>query len=144
MILRATEEAIQGLLQAKIDDATETAGIVPVLLSDEEENKPPMPYVVVHCSGAEEEITPGCGIFKVATEIRLRSHVKITDTGERQELLDAINQFAYDSPAARLSALPNFHCHGWQPLATSLVAEPETKSYLYSMKFAVHCMAADN
>lgn len=46
MILRATELAIQGLLQAAIDDNTGSPGSVPVFLSDEAEQKPQMPYIV--------------------------------------------------------------------------------------------------
>ena len=144
MILRATEQAIQALLQIAVDDITNFAGAVPVLLSDEEENKPPMPYIVAQCVEAEEQISPGCGIFKVSGEIRLRSHTKGSSPDERQELLDAINNFAYNSTATKLSALDDFHCYGWQPTTGALTVEPETKSYLYTMKYTAICMARDN
>ena len=74
MILRTTEKAIQGLLQAVMDDIAGVPGAIPVLLSDEAENKPQMPYIVVNCSDEEEEITPNSGIFRVDGELIFRSH----------------------------------------------------------------------
>lgn len=144
MILRATEEAIQSLLQDAIDDAVGYPGAVPVLLSDAVENKPPMPYVVIKCTDSEEQITPGSGIFKVSGDLLYRSHSRETDAEQRQTVLDAINQFAYDSTAAKLSALPDFHCHGWHPTTGQLTVENETKSYAYNMRYWVYCMARDN
>ena len=112
MILRATEKAIQGLLQAVMDDLVGLPGAIPVLLSDEAENKPQMPYIVVKCSDEEEQITPNSGIFRVDGELIFRSHTKETSPERRQAILDAINNFAYDSTAAKLSGVDNFHCHG--------------------------------
>ena len=143
MILRATEKAIREVLQLAIDDAI-GEGFLPILLSDEEENKPQMPYVVVQCVEAEEQITPGCGIFKVTGEIRFRSHTRASESEWRQEVLDAINNFAYDETAAKLSAIDNFHCHGWQPTTGTLAAENETKSYTYALSYSIFCMARDN
>ena len=144
MILRATELAIQGLLQAAIDAVSASPGNVPVLLSDSGEIKVPMPYVVIQCTDEEELITPGCGIFKVSGELHFRSHTKATTPEERQTILNAINNFAYDTTAAKLSLVANFHCHGWQPTSGVMTVEPETKSYLYVMKYWVYCMAMDN
>ncbi len=144
MILRATEQAIQGLLQAAMDDLTGFPGAIPVLLSDEAENKPQMPYIVVKCADEEEQISPGCGIFKVGGELMFRSHTKETDPEERQAILDAINNFAYDSTAAKLSGVDNFHCHGWHPTSGTMTPENETKSILYSMKYWVYCMAMND
>jgi len=144
MILRATEKAIQGLLQAVMDDIAGVPGAIPVLLSDEAENKPQMPYIVVNCSDEEEEITPNSGIFRVDGELIFRSHTKETSPEDRQVILDAINNFAYDATAAKLSGVDNFHCHGWHPTSGTMTPENETKSVLYSMKYFVHCMALNN
>lgn len=144
MILRATETAIQGLLQAAMDDLTGFPGAIPVLLSDEGETKPQMPYIVVKCSEAEEQISPGCGIFKVSGELLFRSHTLQTTPERRQEVLDTINNFAYDSTAAKLSEVDNFHCHGWHPTTGEVTAQNESKSFLYTMKYWVYCMAMNN
>ena len=141
MILRATEKAIQEVLQLAIDDIAEG---IPILLSDEEENKPQMPYIVVQCVESEEQITPGCGIFRVNGEIRFRSHTKGMDPEDRQTVLDAINNFAYDSTAAKLSALNGFHCHGWQPTTGALTVDNDTKSQTYTLSYLIFCMATDN
>jgi hypothetical protein len=144
MILQATERAIQGLLQAAVDDVTGYPGSVPVLLSDESEVKPQMPYIVIQCVSAEEEITPESGIFKVAGDLEFKSHTKETSPETREMILDAINNFAYDSTATKLSALPGYHCHGWQPTSAAVTVDHEKKSYIYSLKYWVHCMALDN
>jgi len=143
MILRATEQAIQTLLRENIDDAV-GEGFVPVLLSDEEDNKPQMPYCVIQCADSEEQITPGSGIFRVAGEIHFRSHIKASESEWRQMVLDAINNFAYDSVQTRLSNLSGFHCHGWQPTTGVLTVENESKSYRYTLRYFVFCMARDN
>ena len=144
MILRSAENAIQGLLQSRLDEAMESPGAIPVLRSDEMETKPAMPYVVIQCVEEEEVITPGCGIFKVSGDLLFRSHTKETSDEERQVILDAINNFAYDSTAAKLSEVENFHCHGWHPTTGNLSANNESKSYDYTMKYWVYCMAMDN
>jgi len=144
MILRATENAIQGLLQSYIDDNTGSPGVVPVLLSDEEERKPSMPYIVIQCTTCEEQISPGCGIFKVGGMLQFKSHTKATDMEDRQSILDSINNFAYDSTAAKLSEVDNFHCHGWHPTTGEMSVDPDQKAYVYEMKYWVYCMAMDN
>ena len=144
MILRATENAIIGLLQAAIDAAVGLPGSVPVLHSDEMETKPQMPYVVIQCVEEEEMISPGSGIFKVAGELLFRSHTKETSPLKRQAVLNAINNFAYDSTAAKLSGVDNFHCHGWHPTTGNMTVDNETKSYNYLMKYWVYCMAMDD
>lgn len=144
MILRATENAIQGLLQEAIDENSKAEGTVQVLLSDNDENKPQMPYVVIQCVSSEEQITPGSGIFKVDGSLVYRSHTKNTTPEQRQVILDSINNFAYDSTAAKLSAIDNFHCHGWQPTTGELTMDNETKSTVYEMKYWIYCMEMDN
>jgi hypothetical protein len=144
MILRSVETAIQGLLQASIDDAVGFDGVIPVILSDSDDIKVPMPYVVLQCISSEEAITPGCGIFRVDGELEFRSHTKETSPEMRQEILDAINNFAYDSTAAKLSEVDNFHCHGWYPTTGELLYDNETKSMRYRMKYWIYCMAMDN
>ena len=144
MILRAAELAIRELLQADLDDMTDFPGTIQVLLSDEAETKPQMPYIVIQCTESEEEITPGSGIFKVSGELLFKSHTKETTPEDRQVILDTINNFAYDSTAAKLSGIDNFHCYGWQPTSGTMTTDNETKAVLYSMKYWVHCMARDN
>ena len=144
MILRAVEEAITPLLQAAIDDNSDYPGDIPVISSDEEERKPPMPYVVLQFVKSEETITPGSGIFKVEGTIVFKSHTKETTTGQRQIVLDSINNFAYDSTAAKLSATENFHCHGWHPTTGEMTVDNESKSHVYQMTYWIYCMAMDN
>ena len=144
MILRAAEEAIQSLLQAAIDDNTGSPGVIPVLLSDEQERKPQMQYVGIQCVSAEEQIAPGSGIFKVEGTLVYKSHTRETKPEQRQLVLDSINNFAYDSTAAKLSGVDNFHCHGWHPTTGEMMTDNETKATIYQMKYWVHCMAMDN
>lgn len=144
MILRATEQAIQTVLQTALDDQFRSRLTVPVLLSDSDQTKVEMPYIVLECVDAEEIITPGCGIFKVGGQLLFRSHTKATTPKDRQTVLDVINNFAYDSTAAKLSGVNNFHCHGWHPTTGNMTTDNETKSTNYLMKYWVYCMAMDN
>jgi hypothetical protein len=144
MILRATELAIQGLLQAAIDDNTGSPDSVPVLLSDESERKAQMPYIVIQCVSEEEQISPGSGIFKVDGALVYKSHTKETNPDVRQTVLDSINNFAYDATAAKLSDVDNFHCHGWHPTTGTMSVNNDTKATIYEMKFWVYCMAMNN
>ena len=144
MILRATELAIQELLQAAIDDNTGSPGVIPVLTSDEVERKPQMPYVVIQCVASEEQITPGCGIFKVEGDLVFKSHTREMSAEDRQVILDSINNFAYDSTAAKLSETDNFHCHGWHPTTGTMSVDNESKATIYEMKYWIYCMAMDD
>jgi len=144
MILRAADEAIKTVLEGYLSNISDIIGEIDVYLADNDENKRQMPYIVIQCVSSEEQITPGSGIFKVAGNILFRSHTKETSPEERQAVLDAINNFAYDSTSAKLSALEGFHCHGWYPTTGDLIADPETHSYTYDMKYWVYCMAIDN
>jgi len=143
-ILRAADEAIQSVLSNHLETIEDTVGKLDVYLADSDETKRQMPYIVVQCVSSEEEISPGSGIFKVAGEILFRSHTKETTPEVRQTVLDAINNFAYDSTAAKLSGIDGFHCHGWHPTSAELTADAESKSYTYDMKYWVYCMAIDN
>lgn len=143
MILQAAEKVIREKMQEYLDDLLGKKTIQ-VYISDEIENKNPMPYIIVKCAEAEEQITPNSGIFRVFGEINYRSHVKETYPKQRQVTLDAINNFAYDRTAIRLSEADNFHCYGWHPLSGELIPENETKSYLYLMKYSIYCMAMNN
>jgi hypothetical protein len=143
MILQDTEKAIQGLLQATITDAVGNKLQVPVYLSDADITKAPMPYVVIQCNSSEEQITPGSGIFKVSGTLAFRSHTKENTPGFRQKVLDAINNFAYDSTAAKLSQTAGFHCHGWQPTTGVISTDNDRKSTNYDMTYWVYCMSLD-
>jgi hypothetical protein len=103
-----------------------------------------MPYIIIKCISSEETITPNCGIFKVEGSIEFRSHTKETTPDMRQVVLDAINNFAYDSTAIKLSEVDNFHCHGWYPQANELSFDNETKSMRYTLNYWIYCMAMDN
>lgn len=144
MILRAADKAIKEVLSDYLADITEEVGAIDVYLSDNDENKNQMPYIIIQCVSCEEQITPGSGIFKVAGQIIFRSHTKETSPDERQIVLDAINNFAYDSTAAKLSDIDGFHCHGWHPTTGDLTVDRDSHSYTYDMKYWVYCMAIDN
>lgn len=144
MILQVSEKVIRDNLEKYLQDALGDIGGVDIYISDLQENKNPMPYVLVKCSESEEQITPGSGIFRVYGEIAFRSHVKETSPEVRQITLDAINNFAYDDTAVKLSEADNFHCYGWHPMSGEMIPEPETKSYLYLMKYSIYCMAMNN
>ena len=143
MIFKSAESAIKTLLQAAIDEVV-GKGFVPVLTSDEIETKPEMPYVVIQCTEDEEMISPGCGIFKVQGDLLFRSHTKATPAKIKNAVLDAINNFAYDSTAAKLSAVKGFHCHGWHPTIGTMTPNNDAKSTDYLMKYWIYCMAMDN
>jgi hypothetical protein len=144
MILRAADEAIKTVLADYLAIIADDVGEIDVYLADNDENKRQMPYIVIQCVSAEEQITPGSGIFKVAGELLFRSHTKETAPETRQVILDTINNFAYDSTAAKLSGIEGFHCHGWHPTTGNLTVDSETHSYAYDMKYWVYCMAIDN
>ena len=144
MILRAADESIKTVLADYLAAIADDVGEIDIYLADNDENKSQMPYIVIQCVSSEEQITPGSGIFKVSGQIIFRSHTKETSPETRQTILDAINNFAYDSTAAKLSGIEGFHCHGWYPITGDLTVDSETRSYTYDMKYWVYCMAIDN
>jgi len=104
----------------------------------------PMPYILAKCTDDEEVITPGSGIFKVTGELVFKSHTKENSPELRQVILDAINNFAYDNTAAKLSAVDNFHCHGWHPTTGRMDVDNEAKASVYTMTYWVYCMAMND
>lgn len=143
MIQEASETVIREKLQERIDDLL-GKGVMQIYISDEDSVKEPMPYILVKCSESEEQIAPGSGIFRVYGEIRFRSHTKETSPSDRQAVLDAINEFAYDETAIKLSEAGNYHCYGWHPMRGEMIPEPETKSVVYVMSYSIYCMQRNN
>jgi hypothetical protein len=144
MIQQATEKAIRGLLQQTVDAVTKSKNAIPVLISDVDEVKNEMPYIVIQCTDSEEIISPGCGIFKVNGVLVFKSHTRVITPKRRQDVLDAINNFAYDSTALKLSLTDNFHCHGWHPTTGEMTTDDATKATIYTMRYWVYCMAMNN
>ena len=144
MIQQATETAIRGLLQKTVNQVTRSKNTIPVLISDADEVKVEMPYIVIQCTNDEEIISPNSGIFKVDGSLVFKSHTRGITPKRRQSILDAINNFAYDSTALKLSAFDNFHCHGWHPTTGDMTTDDATKATIYTMKYWVYCMAMNN
>ena len=143
MILNSTAKSIQVLLQKAVDAALGRRKSIPVYLTDSDITKESMPYIIIDCSSEEEVITPGSGIFKVFGELEFRSHTKDTTPFIREKILKAINNFAYDSTATKLSTLKNYHCHGWQPTTGKMTADNDRKAMIYTMSYWVYCMELD-
>ena len=144
MIQQATEKAIRGLLQKTVNQVTRSKNAIPVLISDVDEVKVEMPYIVIKCTNSEEMITPNSGIFRVDGELVFKSHTAGTTPKRRQQVLDAINNFAYESTDLKLSLTDNFHCHGWHPTTGEMTVDDATKATIYTMKYWVYCMAMNN
>jgi len=143
MILQAAAKSIQTLLQKSVDAALGKKNTVHVYLTDADLTKSPMPYIVIDCSSSEEIIDPGCGIFKVAGNLEFRSYTKATSPEIREKILTAINNFAYDDTAEKLSTMKNFHCHGWHPTTGEMTHDNEYKATVYTMSYWVYCMELD-
>ena len=143
MILQSTAKAIQSLLKASVNATLKSKNALDVYLSDEDITKSSMPYIIIECVSSEEMITPGSGIFKVQGTLEFRSHTKETSPAIREKILDSINNFAYDSTAAKLSTMKGFHCHGWHPTTGNMTVDNERKATIYSMAYWVYCMELD-
>tara|TARA_R110000796_G_scaffold554_1_gene1959 strand:+ start:641 stop:1099 length:459 start_codon:yes stop_codon:yes gene_type:complete len=143
MILNSTAKSIQILLQKSVNAAIGRGNNVPVYVSDTDITKDAMPYIIIDCTSSEEQITPGCGIFKVEGNLEFRSHSKDTTPAIRERVLKAINNFAYDSTAVKLSTLKKFHCHGWHPTTGKMDADNDRKAMIYTMTYWVYCMELD-
>jgi hypothetical protein len=100
--------------------------------------------VIVHAESAEEQVTPGCGLYLVSIKVMFRSHVKETSTDQRTDVVNSLNNMAYTSPAAALSATSGFHCHGFIPESGSMTVDGDSKSYVYEIKYSLYCMPRDN
>jgi len=140
-VISLAEQAISSLL---ITNLKSTVAKDQVYISDNDEIKQPMPYVIVHAESAEEQVTPGCGLYLVQIKVMFRSHVKETSTDERTDVVNALNNMAYTSPASALSATSGFHCHGFVPASGSMIVDGETKSYVYEINYSLYCMPRDN
>jgi len=140
-VISLAEQAISSLL---ITNLKSTVAKDQVYISDNDEIKQPMPYVIVHAESAEEQVTPGCGLYLVQIKVMFRSHVKETSTDQRTDVVNALNNMAYTSPASALSATSGFHCHGFVPASGSMIVDGETKSYVYEINYSLYCMPRDN
>jgi hypothetical protein len=140
-VISLAEQAISSLL---ITNLKSTVAKDQVYISDNDEIKQPMPYVIVHAESAEEQVTPGCGLYLVSIKVMFRSHVKETSTDQRTDVVNALNNMAYTTPASALSAIAGFHCHGFVPASGSMTVDGETKSYVYEIKYSLYCMPSDN
>jgi hypothetical protein len=140
-VISLAEQAISSLL---ITNLKSTVAKDQVYISDNDEIKQPMPYVIVHAESAEEQVTPGCGLYLVQIKAMFRSHVKETSTDQRTDVVNALNNMAYTTPASTLSAVTGFHCHGFVPASGSMTVDGETKSYVYEIKYSLYCMPRDN
>lgn len=140
-IIGQTELALQTqLLAAVVGTVCEGK----VYISDSSLVKDPMPYIIARALNDEEEISPGCGIFKLTCATIFRSHTKETTEAERQEVIMALNNFAYSAPATELSTLAEFHCYGFVPTTGQMTVDTDTKAYIYEMQYTVHAMPRDN
>lgn len=140
-VIGLAEAALQTNLLSAVS-GTVVSGAV--LLSDEDDVKPAMPYVIARAINIEEEISPGCGIFKVTCGVIFKSHAKATTPAQREAVVVALNNFAYTGPAAALSAATGFYCHGFVPTTGEMTVDPETKAYIYELQYMLHCMPTDN
>ena len=140
-VISLAEQAISSLL---ITNLKSTVAKDQVYISDNDEIKQPMPYVIVHAESAEEQVTPGCGLYLVSIKVMFRSHVKETSTDQRTDVVNALNNMAYTSPASALSATSGFHCYGFVPASGSMIVDGETKSYVYEINYSLYCMPRDN
>ncbi len=113
---------------------------VKVYVADRDEIKDVMPFCVVHGVTADEQIGPGSGIFKVTVDIEILSHVKEQSPTDRDTIYALVESFAYNNPAALLSTMPGFHCHGFIPASGAMKVDPERKAYIYTATWDVFCM----
>jgi hypothetical protein len=141
VVVSLAEQSVISLLQPAL---VGTVCEGKIYTSDSDVQKEAGPNVVVRIKGAEEQISPGCGIYKLTIEIEFQSHVKDTTPNERDAVMTAINNFGYTSPATNMSTLDGFYCYGFIPAAGVLSIEPETKSYVYLVESTALCMARDN
>lgn len=140
VVLNIAEKAVVGAIQSEIYPYQ-----VDVRASDENEVKPPMPYITVHASDYQEDIGPGTGIFKMRVTATFRSHVKPDDINFRTAVCQGINNFLYRNPAVELSNTDGFHCYGFIPGATgSMAVNPELKAYEYLVSMDLFCMPRNN
>lgn len=138
-ITSVVEQAIQG----KIEDALYNFGM-PVYISDGENLKAEMPYVVVHADNYEEQIGPGTGIFKVQVTLKYRCHSKEESENFNASVIIQINNFAYSNAAIELNGL-NLHVYGFIPGASGqMQANPEAKCYEYLTTWELICMPRPN
>ena len=123
---------------------------IPVLISDQADVKPPMPYILVKCEDAEELITPKSGVFKTTATICFKTHAKYTDSNlktslaYREQVIDLIDQFSYNNTATVLSTVTNYHCHGWEQKERTMETDNDQKSLSYFFNYDVTCMSLDN
>ncbi len=140
VIINVAEAAIVSAIQNSIAPYE-----VPVIASDENEIKPPMPYITVHVGSYQEEIGPGSGIFRLEVNIVYRSHVKPDDAELRTAICTGINDFLYGAPAVTLSLFDGLHVYGFIPVASgSMAINPELKAYEYQVRADVVCMPRNN
>lgn len=124
-IINLTEQAIQAAIENSLYPAQ-----VAVYISDVNEVKEPMPYIVIHVEEAVEQEGPGTGIFKMPVEIMFRDHVKPQDPGFRDAVLVAIENVQFGTPLKALTqAIEGFYCYGFGMTEASMRVNPELKAY---------------
>lgn len=124
-IVNLTEQAIQASIENSLYPEK-----VAVYISDVNEVKQEMPYVVIHVDDAVEQEGPGTGIFKMPVEIVFRDHVKPQTPDFRDKVLVAIENVQFGSPLKTLTqAISGFYCYGFGMTEASMRVNPELKAY---------------
>lgn len=140
-ILNVAEAALQTALQNQIYQISPD---LPIYHSDENAPKDSMPYLIIHCEDAREDIGPGSGIYRVPVVVTLRSHVKPQTEDNRDAIVTAINNFVYSNPAQVLSETDGFHCYGFMPIEVKMEVNTDLKAYEYVNRFELVCMPRNN
>lgn len=143
-VVSIVEQAIQKALEIQLgSDST------PIYISDTNEVKASMPYIVLHGDKADEMILgpqgQGSGIFKVGFTLLYRSHAKPTSPTTRQAVIDAINQFAYGTPVEILNQTEGLFVYGFIPEATgNMQINTDLKAYEYLTTWQIICIPQSN
>ena len=124
------------------------ADVVPaewqILVSDEEDEKLPLPCVVLRVTECNEILGPQSGVYELLVSVMFRSHPKETTSADRAEAVTLVDLWAHGDPAPILSSAANFHCYGFTPVSGELSVDPERRSYDFSTIWRLWCMPSDN
>lgn len=143
-VVSIVEQAIEKALLIALGEVK-----IPVYISDTNEVKEEMPYIILHGDKGRELILgpvgQGCGYFEVEFTVLYRSHVKPDSPTTRQAVTDAINAFAYNKPVEILNGTDGLTVFGFIPEATGqMQVNSDLKAYEYLTTWRIICTPMDN
>lgn len=115
-----------------------------MLRSDQDQEKAPLPCLLLRAESSEEIITPGSNIHIVEFQATAQFHLKDTTPEARALFVSMLDAWAHTDPSGALSEFDGFHCYGFMPVSGDISIDPERKAIVYTTRWRIWCTPAND